>query len=102
MIRATTYGKGLDNLDKALTERESFKTGGALRGEASPRLTHWDSGRLSGPDLERFQKDRQAITYVVFSYSTPIAWEANGEVYRISQKFSQTTSSHTSAVWKFV
>lgn len=100
MIRATTYGKGRDNLDKALTERKSFRTSGALSGEAGPHLWSQDSGRLSGTDLERFRSDMDAITYIVRSYATPIAWVANGEVYMVTQKFSVTTSKHMGAIGK--
>lgn len=83
---------------EAIRDREPFQTSGALRAE-SRRLGAWDSGRLYGPDLDRFYLDAANITYVVFSYATPIAWVANGVPYRVRAKFSMTTSKHQSKLY---
>jgi len=87
---------------EAIGNLETFTTYGALRGEArlaeeverGNRFSVWDSGRLYGVDEERFRSDLPNITYVVFSYATPIAWVANGEVYRAVGRWSVTTSKH--------
>lgn len=83
---------------EAIRDRVSFTTSGALRGEAiaPPGLHSWDSGYLSGADLDRFRDDKHLITYVVFSYRTPIAWYMGsmGEWHIVQQKFSPTTSRH--------
>lgn len=80
---------------QAIGNRETFKTYGALRAENVTGLSVWDSGRLSGDDLDKFREDPRSIRYVVYSYNTPIAWVmADGEVYRVAQKFSVTTSKH--------
>lgn len=79
----------------AIAAAETFQTHGALRGERVAGLTAWDSGRLSGNDLDRFREDAQFITYVVYSYATPIAWTTTRRGWhRVAQKFSRTTSQH--------
>jgi len=58
----------------------------------------WDSGRLAGKDLEEFRKviESRERVFVVFSYATPIIWVfPDGKEYRVSQKFSVTTSKHS-------
>ena len=79
---------------QAIGRRETFQTHGALNGERVSGLTTWDSGRLNGSDLDKFREDCRDISYVVYSYATPIAWVANGEVHKVAQKFSVTTSQH--------
>lgn len=78
---------------EAIGRHEAFQTHGALSAKVG-RFTNRDSGRLSGEDLDKFNEDLPNITYVVFSYATPIAWVANGEPYRVKQRFSVTTSQH--------
>lgn len=93
MVKAATHGAGRPVLVNALRNREPFKTSGALYAETSP--IYVNPGMLSNADdLNRYRADRDAITYVVYSYATPIAWVANGEVYIVSQRFSVTTSKH--------
>ena len=86
---------------EAIGRHETFETYGALRGErrdANPhrdRFSVWDSGRLSGNDLDRFREDLAGIVYIVFSYATPIAWvNEDGSVHKVGQRFSVTTSKH--------
>lgn len=100
MIRATTYGAGRTRLEGALMDREPFTTGGALRGDTYPNGTStWESGRLSGEDLDTFKQDASTITYIVFSYATPIAWVTrSGKVHHVAQRFSPTTSKHQGAI----
>lgn len=78
-----------------IRDRVPFETYGALKATEETRVTAWDSGRLTGPDLDRFNLDLDSIRYVVWSYATPIAWwsETNGW-HRVAQKFSMTTSHH--------
>lgn len=100
MKRLTTRGIATA---QAIRDREEFRTSGSLRAEVVNGLSRWDSGILSGDDLEKFNEDCADIRYVVYSYSTPIAWWAgtwrgfeNMEPgwYVVSQKFSRTTSKH--------
>lgn len=82
---------------QTIGKRVSFQTHGSLHGESREpgnRFSAWDSGRLNGPDLDAFRDDLANITYVVFSYATPIAWVAGDRVHKVAQKFSVTTSQH--------
>ena len=96
MKRLTTRGIATA---EAIRDREDFRTSGALMGE-SCSLGRYDSGRLSGADLERFYADCPNIRYAVTSYATPIAWwvEATPTTkagwYKVGQKFSVTTTKH--------
>lgn len=95
MIKASTYGKGRTALQDALRERLAFNTSGALHAREYPLgECYVDSGRLDGKELDAFKCDRSGITYIVFSYGTPIAWVYDGVVHRVEQKFSPTTSKH--------
>ena len=81
---------------QAMADREDFTNStGSLRGKANPG---WVSpGWLSDTEaLDRLRKDNaREITYVVYSYATPIGWEtAEGGFYRVREKFSVTTSQH--------
>ena len=97
-ITAGIRGAGRKNLSHALRSLIPFKTSGALSG----RENCYNSGRLTGEDLERFNQDSRAgFRYVVTSYDTPIAWVTNdGEVYRVARKFSTTTSKHQCTLWE--
>ena len=82
---------------------EPFDANGTLRGE----FNEWPSnGRLNEDETTQLRQwaDMARIApgarfFVVFSYATPIAWAIvyrNGDIerYRVSQKFSVTTSKH--------
>lgn len=79
----------------AIRDRVDFTTGGGLSGNSTPTgMGSFDFGRLAGKDKERFLEDWRAITYVVWSYKTPIAWFTGKEWYVVKQRFSVTTSRH--------
>jgi hypothetical protein len=91
----------VENTRAAIRNLEEFKTRGGLLGTGA----NWHgSGKLSGPDLKQWERDVNDIDYVVYSYSTPIAWHVaelppgTGRWYGVSQRFSQTTSTHQSVV----
>jgi hypothetical protein len=94
--RVATYGQGRLGLRDALVNREPFVTSGALSATVEEHGSGWNSGRLTGDDLDRWKSDsKTGSLYVVWSYATPIAWvRSDGEVYRVSQRFSPTTSKH--------
>lgn len=54
------------------------------------------TGRLDPEERAKFLSDtKHGITYLVVSYNTPIAWVCeDGSTYKVSQKFSPTTSRH--------
>lgn len=98
-IKAATYGAGRAALNKALSEHKAFTTGGALRGEEWTRsvVTNWDFGDLPTEHVNVIMIDHMAgaIAYVVWSYSTPIAWVLkDGTVRRPDVHYSVTTSKH--------
>jgi hypothetical protein len=72
-----------------IANREEF-TASALSGTADIM----SAGRLNNEEAEKYNKERDFIHYVVYSYNTPIAWHTLGGWYIVSQKFSQTTSKH--------
>jgi hypothetical protein len=56
-------------------------------------------GQLKGKELATFDADVNGADYIVYSYSTPIAWHTlNFGWYVVEQKFSVTTSKHTNYV----
>lgn len=103
IIRAGIRGDGYARLEYALSNRLPFTTGGALRGDyhTADTVSRWDLGRLNDDEANRFMIDHLAgIAYVVWSYGTPIAWvRDDGTVYRVSQRFSVTTSRHQSTLY---
>lgn len=75
-----------------IRDRVPFQTYGSVCGTTE---TWHGSGRLSGADQEAWHRDVNTITYVVYSYVTPIAWHSSVHGWhRVSQKFSVTTSHH--------
>jgi hypothetical protein len=79
----------------AISRREEFNTSGALSARKEKGLGSWDSGKLSGLDLDVFRDDARRIVYAVWSYATPIAWFTHGMGwYVVEQKFSITTTKH--------
>lgn len=99
MKRLTTRSRATAG---AIRDCEDFTTSGSLRGVTvmqPNRLGRWDSGQLSGTDLAWFYNDLPLIDYVVWSYSTPVAWhmtaaDGTGTWHRVGQSFSPTTSKH--------
>lgn len=79
----------------AISRMKPFTTSGALSAQATTGLGPFDSGYLSGKDEEAFRAQCDDIRYVVYSYSTPIAWWTGTHGWHVvSQKFSPTTSKH--------
>lgn len=96
MLRLTTRSI---RTAEAIRDREDFRTSGSLMGEETGSMGRWSSGRLSGPDLAVFDEQCPDIDYVVFSYSTPIAWhwttpDGTEGWHVVDQKFSSTTTKH--------
>lgn len=100
MIRTTTRSI---RTAQAIRDREDFRTSGALYGESTGRLGSWQTGKLSGDDLDQFRLDAEHVDYVVWSYSTPIAWHVTGpnldRWHVVAQKFSRTTTKHQSNLY---
>ncbi len=84
---------------EAIAQRAEFNNStGSLRGRNSG-FNMVSSGRLNDAERIRFiNATLGSMSYVVISYDTPIAWVFNGEWYRVSQRFSQTTSCHSGMI----
>ena len=84
---------------KKLLALESFKTNGALKGVAKP---DWiDHGKMNVRDYELLHTDRllYGIDYVIYSYSTPIAWRrGDGEWAMPLADYSTTTTRHQNTI----
>lgn len=108
------YTKDMNNTQRlnrrqsaeAIRQRLAFSNStGSLRGYK--RTETYDpgqhmTGRLNADERARFLSDSHyGIDYLVVSYDTPIAWiTSDGTKYRVSQKFSQTTSCHMGLTWQ--
>jgi hypothetical protein len=106
VLRAGIHGAGRNVLNRALNARQSFVTSGSLKGEHGSVGTFRfrGEGQLKHGERNQWIADREHATYVVTSYSTPIAWVVpdetdRGRVYVVSQRFSTTTSKHQGAMW---
>lgn len=95
MLRLTTRSIATAT---AIRDRIPFNTSGALSARIVEGMGRWDSGKLKRADLDQFRLDAEYIDYVVYSYSTPIAWHymtgSNEGWHVVAQKFSQTTGKH--------
>lgn len=80
-----------------IATRQEF-TASALSGTADIM----SAGRLNNEEAEKYNKERDFIHYVVYSYSTPIAWHTLGGWYVVSQKFSVTTSRHQNLIKRVI
>lgn len=92
MKRLTTRGPATA---EAIRDAIPFTTSGALYAEVNTS-TYIYSGHLNGVEAEILRTDGlDGINYVVWSYSTPIAWRRTDGRWRVvAQRFSITTSKH--------
>lgn len=77
-----------------LGKRTSFQSYGAMSAYGFPLS---GTGRLPVEWVELYRSDREnpGISYVVYSYATPIAWvRADGETVIPDVSYSLTTSRH--------
>ena len=84
---------------KKLLARESFRTNGALKGVARPEWI--DLGKMSVRDYGYLRSDRDfyGIDYVIYSYSTPIAWlRGDGSWVMPEAGYSVTTKRHKATI----
>ena len=82
-----------------LLARESFKTNGELKGVAKPEWI--DHGKMSVRDYGYLRSDRDfyGIDYVIYSYSTPIAWlRGDGSWFMPEAGYSTTTKRHKNTI----
>jgi len=86
--RLTTRSSHLE-FSEVLRDLRPFVTSGALSGR--PVTNGCETGRMNhGPEFASFK----AADYVVFSYSTPIAWHGPTGWTVTAARYSVTTSKH--------
>ncbi len=80
------------SVHQAIANRTPFRTHGALSADAS---AYSGTGVLPEPYVTALRNERPE--YVVYSYSTPIAWWSEAHGWTIpAVKYSATTSRHQS------
>jgi hypothetical protein len=78
---------------EALVERSPYTTGGAMSATGAKPLP-WNH-RLPHEWAVKYATEYDHITYVVWSYNTPIAWVLDDDsVVKVDHKWSITTSGH--------
>jgi hypothetical protein len=87
-----TTRSGWWEFSKAIAAGEDFDTSGALKGrngyaQSIGQLPKSESATLGEAD------------YVIYSYSTPIAWRTQGQWHTPNVKYSVTTSRHQSKIF---
>ena len=84
---------------KKLLARESFNTNGELKGVAKPSWV--DFGRMHVWDNALLYSDQNSygVDYVIYSYSTPIAWlRGDGQWAMPQAKYSVITTRHQTTI----
>lgn len=84
---------------KKIWARESFRTNGALKGVAKPEWV--DFGQMSVKDYGYLRSDQDfyGIDYVIYSYTTPIAWlRGDGSWFMPEAGYSVTTKRHKATI----
>jgi hypothetical protein len=77
---------------------KEFDTAGALRGRT---WAEYGSGQLSGDALTQFHTEANEIDFIVYSYTTPIAWHSTASGWTCPpDRYSVTTSHHQSLIRK--
>lgn len=82
---------------EAIRDREEFNTSGSMMARSlTSGSSPWGAGRLAGADLDAYRRDMGSMSYIVWSYSTPIAWYVAKDKrwHIVAQKFSPTTTKH--------
>lgn len=103
-LQTSVHGAyGNDELAQAVARGEKFTAGGRaygqanVRGEGSPDYV--ERGKLNDAGRDALASSEKAsMEYVIYSYSTPIAWKAGGVWHMVSQKFSPSTTRHQGMV----
>lgn len=87
---AAKHGPNLINTLHAIADRKPFNAGNLTGGD-------FHSTGIMPSDLARSVRD-DAPDYVVYSYSTPIAWHGSRGWIVPARKYSVTTSNHQGVV----
>lgn len=83
------------SIARAMGNGEDFRTHGSLHGGPAARtLTSWDMGQLP----REFYSRAMFADYIVWSYSTPIAYWQDGEWVVPEVRYSVTTTRQQATV----
>ena len=84
---------------KKLLARESFNTNSALKGVANPEWIDFGGMRVWDNALLYSDQNSYGVDYVIYSYSTPIAWlRGDGELVMPDADYSVTTKRHKGTI----
>lgn len=104
-LQTSVHGAyGNDKLAQTVARGEGFTAGGRaygqpnVRGEGNPDYVERGSLRSESARDTLAECRKAGIEYVIYSYSTPIAWKSGGVWYVVSEKFSPSTTKHQSMV----
>ena len=79
----------------AIRARESFRNStGSLSGAPIENGRGLGFGKLPEVWRDQLEETRESVSYIVFSYTTPIAWLSNGAWVVPHARYSRTTSQH--------
>ena len=95
------------NAADLISKRQPFTTSGSLHGEAPVgSLTGWGvTGRLPTEHADALLADHRKgrVTYIVWSYGTPIAWHAVDTGWTVPDvRYTATTGRHQGEVRRAV
>ena len=92
---------GMNGVTRAWQDRAAFNANGTLQGSVYEiGKCYATMGQLNDTERKRFYADMPNIVFMVKSYATPVAWVlANGDEYKVSQRFSVTTSKHMGRIY---
>ena len=95
--KLTTRNSG--PIAKKLLALESFKTNGALKGVAKPEWIDFGKMRVWDNALLYSDQNSYGVDYVIYSYSTPIAWlRGDGNWFMPVAGYSPTTTRHQNTI----
>ena len=76
--------------------REVFEnSSGTMRAVQNPKT--YTVGQLNREEQDKLRIDfeRNGVSYLIYSFETPIAWETkNGWIYKVQQELTQTSQRH--------
>ena len=104
-VKTTIHGRAVENL---IVERKDFHAGGQaygnynFRGDKADMVSlYWSCGRLPEEFVTKLTDAKRDgnLTFVVWSYGTPIAWHDTVNGWTVPDvKYSRSTTSHQSTV----
>ncbi|XAO35431.1 hypothetical protein SEA_FRANCOB_267 [Streptomyces phage Francob] len=98
-VKLGMYGKGrtswIDFRDVILSGEAFTISSGTFYGGPCKDASHLEMGRMPQDERENFRALGPEISYVIYSYATPIAWHVrNVGWFRTNAGHSNTTKRH--------